>query len=259
MVELYRAGVLTSTTLMARATAAEDAISLARENPGLKVGCHVVLADGVPVLPQREIPSLTDRRTGRFPPTAGAFLRRLLAGRIRGEEMEAEAAAQIASLRARGVALTHIDTHKHLHVFPPVLRAVLRAARANGISALRNPFEAQWSLRATRGADRVRRVQLRALGSLQPAFRRIVAEAGLITTDGAIAVLATGRLDAATLGRLLAKMPEGTWELVTHPGYNDADLARARTRLLASRDAERLALLSLQARDDFEWIDFGRL
>ena len=133
IVELHRAGVLTSATLMARAAATEGAIELAHATASLGVGCHVVLVDGDPVLPPQEIPSLVDRRTGRLQPTLGAFLQRLLAGRIRSREIETEATAQIALLQSRGLVLTHIDTHKHVHMFQAVLRPVLRAAKSAGI------------------------------------------------------------------------------------------------------------------------------
>jgi hopanoid biosynthesis associated protein HpnK len=246
IIELHRHGFLTSTTLMARASATEEAIGLARSTPSLGVGCHVVLVDGDPVLSAKELPTLVDPRTGRFQPTLGAFLARLLTGRIRASEIEAEAAAQIARLKSVGVALTHIDTHKHTHMFPAVLRPVLRAAKAAEIRAVRNPFEPAWSLRATPGAPWVRRTEVSLLRRLQPAFRRIVADEGFSTTDGAIGVLATGTLNAATVRALLQNMPPGTWELVTHPGYNDADLAQARTRLLASREVEREALGTIQ-------------
>ena len=93
------------------------------------------------LLPPLWIPSLADRKTGRFVATLGAFLRRLVSGRIRAAEIEAETAAQIALLQTKGLALTHIDTHKHAHMFPAVLRPVLRAARKAGIRAVRNPFE----------------------------------------------------------------------------------------------------------------------
>ncbi|HEV2472267.1 MAG TPA: ChbG/HpnK family deacetylase, partial [Chthonomonadales bacterium] len=81
--ELHCAGVLTSATLMARASATDDAIALARATPTLGVGCHVVLVDGEPALAARELPTLVDRRTGRFQPTLVAFLKRLFTGRIR--------------------------------------------------------------------------------------------------------------------------------------------------------------------------------
>jgi predicted glycoside hydrolase/deacetylase ChbG (UPF0249 family) len=259
ILELHRAGALTSATLMARAGATDEASEIARATPSLGVGCHIVLVDGEPALSAAELPTLADPLTGRFHLTLGAFLKRLLSGKIESAEIEAEARAQIASLQDRGVQLTHIDTHKHMHMFPAVLRPVLRAARGRGIRRVRNPFEPGWSLRATPGAPFVRRAQVHVLNLLSSRFRRIVAEEGFTTTDGSIGVLATGTLDAPTIRSLLGAMPEGTWELVTHPGYNDADLARARTRLLASRETERDALAVLRDAPNLNLISFACL
>jgi predicted glycoside hydrolase/deacetylase ChbG (UPF0249 family) len=259
ILELYQAGALTSTTLMARAAATEEAIELARATPSLGVGCHVVLVDGEPVLSSRELPVLADVHTGRLQPTLGALLPRLLSGRIRPAVIEAEAAAQIASLQSRGVKLTHIDTHKHTHMFPVVLRPVLRAAKAAGIHAVRNPFEPAWSVRATPSAPWLRRMEVNLLRQLQRAFQRIVAEEGFVTTDGAVGVLATGTLDATTVTSLLTAMPEGTFELVSHPGYNDAALAQAHTRLLASREIEREALGAIRSQRGLELVSFAAL
>jgi predicted glycoside hydrolase/deacetylase ChbG (UPF0249 family) len=270
IVELHRAGRLTSATLMARAAATEEALELARSTPTLGVGCHVVLVDGEPQLAARKLParhapsSLTDQHTGRFHPTLGAFLARLLTGRIPSGDIEAEAAAQIALLQSRGLHLTHIDTHKHTHMFPAVLRPVLRAARAAGIRAVRNPFEPRWSLHATPRAPWIRRTEVSLLRRLEPIFQHIVAEEGFSTTDGAIGVLATGTLDATTVTSLLRNLPPDTlgtetWELVTHPGYNDADLAQARTRLLASRETERQALCAVEQFPAIELISFAQV
>jgi hopanoid biosynthesis associated protein HpnK len=259
ILELHRAGVLTSASLMARAAATDEAMELARAKPSLGVGCHVVLVDGKPVLGAQNLPTLLDLRTGRFHPMLGVFLKLLLTGRIRSSEIEAETTAQINLLHSNGLRLTHIDTHKHAHMFPAVLRPVLRAARAAGIRAVRNPFEPAWSLRATHGAPWIRRAEVRLLRLLEPTFRRIVAEEGFTTTDGAIGVLATGTLDSTTVSSLLRNLPEGTWELVTHPGYNDSDLAQAHTRLLASRETEREALSALEQFAGIERISFADL
>jgi hopanoid biosynthesis associated protein HpnK len=259
VLELHRAGALTSASLMARAAATDEAIELALATPSLGVGCHVVLVDGEPVLRAQNLPTLVDPRTGRFHPTLSVFFKLLIIGRIRSTEIEAEAAAQIALLQKRGLRLTHIDTHKHAHMFPAVLRPVLRAARAAGIRSVRNPFEPEWSRSVTRGAPWIRRAQVRLLRLLEPAFRRIVAEEGFTTTDGAVGVLATGTLDSITVSSLLRNLPDGTWELVTHPGYNDSDLAQAHTRLLASRETEREALLALEQFSEIELISFADL
>ena len=259
IIELHQAGVVTSASLMARASATEEAIELAVRTPTLGVGCHVVLVDGAPVLPPDQIPSLVDSRTGHFPSSLNTFFARLFTGRIRSAEIEAEAGAQIDFLQQRGVPLTHIDTHKHTHVLPGVLRPVLRAARRHRIRAIRNPFEPQWSSRATRRAPWMRLAQVGALRWLEPVCRRILYQEGFVTTSGTIAVAGTGVLDSATLRSLLQSLPPGTWELVTHPGYNDADLDRVRTRLRASRDVERGALLTLKEFPAIELVSFANL
>jgi chitin disaccharide deacetylase len=257
IVELHAAGLVTSTSLMARACATDEAIELARATPSLGVGCHLVLVDGEPVLPPEKIPSLVDARTGKFPNSMTTFLLRLFAGRIRADEIEAEAAAQISLLQKRGVRLTHIDTHKHAHIFPGVLRPVLRAARTARIRAVRHPFEPDWAVRAAMGAPLARVVQIAALRPLAPRSRHIIEQEGFITTDGTIAMAGTGTLDAAALRSLLEQLPAGTWELVTHPGYNDADLAQVRTRLRASRDVERVALAAIRDVPGIELISFA--
>lgn len=265
IMELHAHGTITSTTLMAQASARDEAIELARAAPSLGVGCHVVLVDGAAVLSAREeIPHLADPMTGSFKPTLMGFLAGLYrgwAGRgpTMAREIEAEAYAQILLLKSRGVCLTHIDTHKHTHMFPAVLRPVLRAAKRAGIHAVRNPFEPAWSRSETTGASLVRRAEVAMLHRLEPAFRRIVAEEGFTTTDGSIGVLATGKLNAATLATLLERLPEGTWELVTHPGYNDDDLARVRTRLRDSRETERQALEVLESLPHVQRISFAQL
>ncbi|MGB6728565.1 MAG: ChbG/HpnK family deacetylase [Terracidiphilus sp.] len=257
--ELHASGAVTSATLMARAGATDEAIEIARSMPTLGAGGHIVLVDGVPILPPDRIPTLVDRRTGQFHNTLSAFLPRLLTGRIDPTEIEAEAAAQIALLQNRGVELTHIDTHKHTHMFPAVLRAVLRAARAAGISRIRNPFEPAWASHAAARASLMRIAEIAVLRRLRPVCLRIIADAGFATTDGTIAMAATGVLDASTLTSLIGRLAPGTWELVTHPGYNDAELDRVRTRLRASRDREREALAALKRFPAVQLISFREL
>ena len=262
--ELNAAGLQSSATLMARAQATDAACAIALRSPALGVGCHVVLVDGEPVLPKEKLPTLVDQRTGRFAPTLGKFVMRLMSGRIQASEIEAEASAQIELLKNRGLHLTHVDTHKHTHIFRGVLVPLLRAAKAQGVAAIRNPFEPAWSVAATPGAPFVRRTQVAMLRSLLPGFLRRVKAAGLKTTAGALGVLATGTLDAESVRALINALEknapaDSTWELVTHPGYNDGDLAQARTRLLASREVERKALVALKEFPHCELIHFGQL
>lgn len=264
VLELNQRGVLSSTTLMAVAPETQNATALVhsglvQSRYNLGVGCHVVLVDGEPVLSASQVSTLLDPATGRFRSSLGNFVRDLLLGRIRESEIQAETEAQIAYIQSLGLQLTHIDTHKHTHMFPAVLRPVLQAAKDLGIRGIRNPFEASWSLEATTGAPFLRRLQVKFLRQYERPFRRVAEAAGLATTDGAAGVLATGTLDAATIESLLQAMPDGTWELVTHPGYNDAQLSRAGTRLTSSRQVELDALNSLSLGSAIHLIHFGQL
>jgi chitin disaccharide deacetylase len=248
IVELQRAGALSSTTLMATAPYFSPAVYLAFAQPALSVGCHIVLVDGSPLLRPDEVPSLLDPRRPAavsLRPTVGSFLRDLMRGRIREQEIQAEAIAQIRRIQLSGVTVSHIDSHKHIHAFPRALAPLLRAAKHCGVDCVRNPFEPWWSLRATRVASAWRRAQLHAMRSQRRAWARLIKEYGMLTADGSIGVLATGTLDEQALRSMLQAMPGGTWELVCHPGYRDRALEQAHTRLLSSRETERSALLEV--------------
>jgi hypothetical protein len=105
----------------------------------------------------------------------------------------------------------------------------------------------------------MRLAQVGALRWLEPQSRRIIEDAGFVTTSGTVAVAGTGILDAATLRSILRSLPNGTWELVTHPGYNDADLSRVNTRLRATRDVERAALAAIRDFPNIKLISFASL
>jgi chitin disaccharide deacetylase len=244
--ELHSAGVLTSATLMATGPAFEDAVSVARAHPNLGVGCHLVLTDGVPASPPTLIPSLIGRDGKSFHSSLREFLQALFLGRIRTDDIAREALAQIQKLQSAGIHVTHLDTHKHTHLFSAVARPLLDVADRTSISAIRNPFEPAWSLGLDHGS-RTRRFAIKAIRHLRPRFdAALQLHSGRIaTTDGTIAISATGQLNATSLAELLAALPaEGTYELCCHPGYNDSDLDRVTTRLRAHRDTEREALLT---------------
>lgn len=244
--ELHRAGALTSATLMATGAAFEDAIALAHQNPALGVGCHIVLTDGTPVLPPASIPTLIGPDGKTFRPSLNGFYAAALTGRIDPHHVELEAVAQIERLQQHGIRVTHLDTHKHTHILPPIARAVLRAAARCNVPAIRNPFEQPWSLAIGRTVA-TRRLQVALLARLRPYFLRLpqIASGTVRTTEGTLGISATGRLDEIILRETLAAMPEGTWELVCHPGYNDRDLDAVTTRLRQTREVERAALLQV--------------
>jgi predicted glycoside hydrolase/deacetylase ChbG (UPF0249 family) len=179
-----------------------------------------------------------------------AFASRALAGGMNGDEVAAEAAAQIRKIQSAGIVVSHIDTHKHTHLFPKILRPLLRAAAACGVRSVRNPFGPRLPLRSnhllTRPSLWTRYAELRVLGTFAGKFREAVRQAGFLTPDGTLGIVVTGALDETLFYAIARSIPEGTWEFVCHPGYNDLDLQAGKTRLRASRETE-LHVLTLPA------------
>lgn len=255
IVEAHTHGIVTSSTLMANGRAFEDAVGLAKTVPRMSVGCHVVLIDGEPVVDRNLLPSLTSARSGsaRFRDGLKTFAGRALAGRLDAGEIEVEVSAQIRRLQSAGIVVSHLDTHKHTHLFPAVLRPLLRAARACGVHAVRNPFGPRKPLKSsevlTRPSLWTRYAEVRILRTLAAKFRDAASREGLATPDGTLGIVVTGALDEKLFRAIADSIPEGTWEFVCHPGYNDDDLKSARTRLRESRETELRVLTMPEARE----------
>jgi chitin disaccharide deacetylase len=268
IVEAHEAGVVTSATLMANGQAFDDAIALARSRPRLGVGCHVVLVDGAAILDQTAVRTLLDPGGSgdpHFREGIARFGALALLGRLDENEIEAEAAAQIRKLQAAGVTVTHLDSHKHTHLFPRVLRPLLRAAASCGVRAIRNPFERMQGSQLAASPSLWRRwAEVGVLRGLARQFREAVQQSGIATPDGTLAIAATGSLNERLLRLMVEHLPDGTWELVCHPGYNDADLRGVRTRLRQSREQELRILTSpatheLLAANGIEIVSFREL
>jgi len=276
IVEAHTHGVVTSSTLMANGPAFAEAVVLAKANPRLSVGCHVVLIDGEPVVDARQLPSLTGlspttpsfATQGQFRDGLKTFAARAVAGRMNADEIMAEARAQIRKIQAAGISVSHVDTHKHTHLFPKILRPVLRAAAECGVRAVRNPFGPRMPLRSSQLLRRpklwTRYAEVRVLSRFAGKFREAVDSEGFATPDGTLGIEVTGTLDETLFYAIAQSIPEGTWEFVCHPGYNDGDLQAARTRLRESRETELRALTLPAAREvlvqqGIQLISFGEL
>ena len=249
IVEAHRKGILTATTLMANGDAFDDAVRLAHENSSLDIGCHLVLIGGR---------SLLDGNP--FPPTAARLVSALALRRVRVYD---ELAAQIRKIIAAGIRPTHLDTHKHTHLAPPVLSAVARLSEEFGIRWVRCPFDIP--LGALRGSvPGGKRLTTEALALLRGRFHRVLTRHGCRTTDHFAGFQITGRFKAAELTALMEILPEGSTELMVHPGHCGPALRGAPTRLKESREAELAALCAPQVRaamerHDVELVNYRRL
>ena len=228
IVEAHRDGILTSTTLMATGAAFDDAIRVARENPGLDIGVHLVLVGGPP-----------------FPITMAQLLRAIMLGRLRIYE---ELRAQVRRVLDAGVEPTHLDTHKHTHLLPPVLDAVARLSEEYKIPWVRRPFDLPLTAAARPGVEWAKRATSQALGVMRSRFTRVLASRGCRSTDHFAGFQITGRYNAEELAQLIRALPEGSTEFMCHPGICGEELRGAHTRLKESRERELRALTSPEVR-----------
>jgi chitin disaccharide deacetylase len=245
IVRAYKTGIVTSTTIMANGDAFEDACDLARANPGLGVGCHLAIVGGHPVAPSSEIRSLVDVH-GALPATLTQLTFKLARRSVPIDELVREFRSQLERVARTGIELTHLDTHKHSHTHPLVMKALALVASQFGIRCVRNPFEGIFAPAGLGSLSKWAYVKQSALsaaitpGAIQ--FKRLVREQGLKTPDKFFGVKLTGMLDSTAIRSMMKSLGEGTAELMCHPGVYDGDLERARTRLKRERERELEAL-----------------
>ena len=227
IIEAHRNGILTSTTLMANGRAFEHAVALARATPTLDIGCHLTLIGGE---------ALTG---GTLPRSSPALLRAIVAGKVPIYE---EFAAQIQKIKAAGILPTHLDTHKHTHLLPPVLKALARVSREFDIQWVRRPIDFD-----NFGRSGVARTFAQtAMRMRSVAFERTLI--GCRMSDRFIGFALTGGIRAVDVERVLLAVPDGFTEFMCHPGFCRDELRAADTRLKESRQRELEVLTSPQVR-----------
>jgi len=254
ILKAHREGVLTSTTLMTNLAGAEAALARAREEaPNLGIGIHLNLTEGGPLAPRDEAAPLAGP-DGRFAFSLAGLFRAARDSQDVRWAIARELEAQIAWAEPHGLVPSHIDGHKHVHMHPAILPLAIDLARAHGIPAMRTTPE--WRLPGIAGllprgwgaVDCLRqwlleRVARRWGRAAQTAAR----QAGLATADWFFGARATGGISAELLEQVLRQAPEGTGEIMVHPGLPEAAPQRP-TRLGESRPRELAALCDPRVR-----------
>jgi hopanoid biosynthesis associated protein HpnK len=247
--EAHRKGLVTSTSLLANGCAFEEALQVARDNPELGVGVHLNLSDGKPTAKADDVRGVTNQK-GEFEGGPESLLMRLARRNLPLREVEKEWDAQIRKVKEAGIAPTHLDGHKHVQMLPGLFDIALRLAKKHGIRSIRVAHE-ESTLRAAlstggeqqSGVMLKQGVQARGLKMLARDAKEMAERCGIATADYFCGIAQTGVMTREGVECLLEKLPDGTTELMCHPGYVDEELKKSATRLQDSRQTE-LAILT---------------
>src|SRR5579859_225115 len=234
-----RAGTLSAASLMVTAHAAKDAVRRALTLPDLRVGLHVVLADGESALDASLIPEIADtegRMHGDMFRRAVRFFFKPAARR----QLEAEIRAQFAAFSKTGLPLDHVNVHKHFHVHPTILSILLDVGRDYGMPAIRVPDEPVWF--AVRHAGIGPGLAQALLSPCIMLMKHRLRRAGIFHNDKIFGIAGSGAIDEANLLAILARLPAGVSEIYLHPATQSGSAIAA--SMSGYRHAEELEALS---------------
>ena len=268
IVEAFHHGIVTSTSLLANGAAFAGGVEATRSAPALGVGVHLNLSYGPPVADRETVTSLLNDN-GEFAGGPEILLLRRVRRGLLLPEVENEWDAQIQKVRDAGIAPTHLDGHKHVHMLPGLFEIALRLAKRHGIGAIRVSLEAS-NLRKALSSGSKRHagvvlkqgVQARGLKLLARDAREQAAYAGISSSDYFCGIAQTGEMTIEGIEQFMRSLPDGTTELVCHPGYADAALQKSPTRLQDSRQTELHILTDTRIRNlvaslGIRLIDYG--
>jgi hopanoid biosynthesis associated protein HpnK len=210
----HRDGILSAASLMVSGNAARDAVERAKTMPSLRVGLHLVLVEGKPVLPAKSVPDLVDA-TGHFRTDmarAGAAM--FFLPRVRAQ-LAAEIEAQFAAFAATGLPLDHVNAHKHFHLHPTIASLIVKIGAAHGARGARVPLEPQDILARIEPHKASGVVALTA--PFARALRRRFRAAGIAAPDQVFGLAWSGAMTADRIAGLIAHLPDGLSEIYMHP------------------------------------------
>jgi hopanoid biosynthesis associated protein HpnK len=212
--QAHEQGILSAASLMVAGAASADAIRRARAMPSLRVGLHLVLVEGRPVLPAGAVPDLVDGKGNFRSDMARTGAAMFFFPGVR-RQLEAEMTAQFSAFAATGLALDHVNAHKHFHLHPTIARLIVKLGERFGVRGARVPLEPQGVLAAIEPHRASATVALTAPFSraLRGRFKR----AGIAAPDQVFGLAWSGAMRPERLAGLLAHLPDGLSEIYMHP------------------------------------------
>jgi hopanoid biosynthesis associated protein HpnK len=233
-----RSGILTAASLMVAAPAAADAVRRARSLPNLRVGLHLVLADGWASLPAAQIPDLVDAQGHMDGNLFSRGVRYFMSRALRGQ-LQAEIRAQFDAFARTRLALDHVNAHKHFHLHPTILGYLIRAAQEHGVRSIRVPAEPLWF--TARNAGRGAALSAALLAPWVLLMKHRLRAAGIFHNDRLFGIARSGGMNEEQMLAVLARLPFGNTEIYLHPAtLSGAEIA---STMPTYRHADELAAL----------------
>ena len=237
IIRTFTDGILTSASIMANGESFDDAVRLSKENPLLGIGAHLVLVEESPVLSPSQVPSLISSSQKLYK-NYKEFLKHLVFGNIAIVDVEKELRAQVEKILQAGIPIKHIDSHQHLHIFPPILKVVIRIANEFGVRWIRNSYDG---------------VIPGAVGQIGLAFlakraKRAILRSNSNTTDYFYGTGFSGALTENDLFNTFPRLKDGVSELMCHPGIEDDHLTSRYGHWGSRWNREKEALLSAEVK-----------
>jgi hopanoid biosynthesis associated protein HpnK len=210
----HKSGILSAASLMVAGNAAGDAVARARNLPRLRVGLHLVLVEGRPVLPARAVPDLVDNKGFFRTDMARAGAAMFFLPHVR-RQLAAEIEAQFAAFEATGLVLDHVNAHKHFHLHPTIASLIVTIGAAHGAKGARVPLEPQAVL------ARIEKHQPSGVVALTAPFARLLRRrfqrAGITAPDQVFGLAWSGAMTPDRVAGLIEHLPDGLSEIYLHP------------------------------------------
>ena len=234
IIRAHKEGVLTSASLMMAGEAVEDAVALARQNPELAIGLHVVVINGRSVLPPERIPHLVNNQGFFSNDAVSAGVKYFASPRLQNE-LAQELSAQFECFSKTGLQLSHVDGHLHMHVHPTVFDRVIDLADQYEAHGIRLPNDdLGLALRYDRSQAFLKSVWALVFGLLRCWGVRRLQGHDLEVADRVYGLMQSGKMEEAYVLRLLRSLNVPSAEIYFHPaslpvgealGPNPVDLA----------------------------------
>lgn len=246
--EAHRTGILTTASLMVGAAASEDAVSRAKRCPSLKVGLHLVLVEGRPIMQPQAVPDLVDRQGEFSSHLVRAGVKFFFRPAVR-RQLALEIRAQFEAFQKTGLSLDHVNGHNHMHLHPTVLSLILKIGRDFGLKAIRVPYESPWlAWRASRKGFAGKLASSLVLGPWLGLLRWRIKRANLRSNEFIFGLHESGAMRLEVVLRLLEQLPNGVTEMYFHPATRRCPEID-RTMPKYQHEAELEALMSPAVKD----------